>query len=1322
MAPPRRPRRRSRWKRILGWTAVGVGTLVLLLIVTVVVLLHSSRFHAYLLHTIQAKATQSLGNKVQLRDFTLSWSGLSPSVTLYDIVVYGTAPYSTPPLLQADLASAQVTVTSIWRRAWYLNAIRIERPVVHIFADNQGRTNLPVSSHPKSQSKVDIFELGVRHFLLERGEAYYNNEKSDLSADLHDLTLRVGFTELEKKYSGTLSYRNGHLQFRNTAPLPHELYARFSFTPSQFTLESAALRTAGSQFSLSATARNYAQPIAHATYNALLNTLEFRRLLASSSIPSGTIRLSGSVDYHSQPGRSFLDSTSVRGKLYSAELRATHPYAITVRDIAAQYGLTNGNAQVSGLHAALLGGTLNAELITRDLTGHTRSSLKVSLSNISTSAVQELAAPASQQRARLQGSLNATAEAGWGKTLSNLVVSAKADLSAALHAASSGSAFPLKGALDARYQASNEVLSVRPSFVNTPQTQISLNGEISRHSALQIRVQANQLHEIEELAAAFRPPESKALGLYGNANVAATVTGSTGAPQVNGQLTARDVRVRGTSWRLLGTQFSANPSSVRLSAGQLVPSARGHLNFGISAAMQHWSFTPSSEFQAHLVASSLDAAELARAAGLTTPVTGTISADLDAHGTELNPMGNGKVQIAKASVAEEPIKNLQITFQANGSEVQSQIEASLPAGSANAQLNYEPRRRAYQVSLNATGIKLGQLETVKTRNLQLSGVLNAVASGSGTLKDPGLQLKLEIPRLQVRNQVINNLSFTTGIANHIAKIDLSSDVLNTRAEGHGTIRLSGSYPADFSFDTKVLPLGPLFAMYVPAQAGNLTGQTELHATLRGPLKNRSQLVAHLEIPQLAVNYKDVIHLEAAGPIRADYNAGTLDVKRSVIRGTGTELTFQANVPAARDAPASMLLQGTVDLQLAQLFNPDIASGGQLRFDIDSFGRRSDPNIQGQVRIVNASFAEAGTPLGLRNGNGLLTLTRNRLEITRFSGQAGGGNVTASGGLLYRPELRFDLGLKADGVRVLYQQSIRTTLSSNLALTGGYDNALLRGQVNIEDLSFTSNFDLMEMAGSLGGGEATPPPTGGFQDNLRLNIGIQTPSGISPSSRTLSISGSADLTLRGTAAQPVMLGRISLNDGELIFRGNRYLVQSGTIEFRNPSRTEPIFDVSANTIISQYQIQMRFWGPADHLHTNYASDPALPPADIINLIAFGKTSEAAAANPTPPGSLGAESLVASQVSSQVTNRIEKLAGISQLSIDPVLGSSQQSPGARIAIQQRVTSKIFVTYSTDVTATQQQAIKVEYQMNRRTSFSAVRDQNGGFSFETTFRKRW
>ena len=174
----------------------------------------------------------------------------------------------------------------------------------------------------------------------------------------------------------------------------------------------------------------------------------------------------------------------------------------------------------------------------------------------------------------------------------------------------------------------------------------------------------------------------------------------------------------------------------------------------------------------------------------------------------------------------------------------------------------------------------------------------------------------------------------------------------------------GDYPADIVFDTQAIPLQPILAVYAPSQAGNLTGQTEVHATLRGPLKEKTKLEAHIQIPQLSLNYKNTIQLAESGPIRADYTNGVLNVQKSVIRGTGTEITFQANIPTAQNAKLSMLVRGNVDLQLAQLLSPDITSGGQVQFDIDSFGSRSEQNVQGQIRIVNASFASAGLPLGL----------------------------------------------------------------------------------------------------------------------------------------------------------------------------------------------------------------------------------------------------------------------------------------------------------------------------------------------------------------------
>jgi translocation and assembly module TamB len=293
------------------------------------------------------------------------------------------------------------------------------------------------------------------------------------------------------------------------------------------------------------------------------------------------------------------------------------------------------------------------------------------------------------------------------------------------------------------------------------------------------------------------------------------------------------------------------------------------------------------------------------------------------------------------------------------------------------------------------------------------------------------------------------------------------------------------------------------------------------------------------------------------------------------------------------------------------------------------------------------------------------------------------------------------------------------VNANIRLAGTTDNAVLGGQVNLTDLSFTPAFDLNNFIGQFSGG-VSPPSTPGLAQNIQLNLGVSSENNINLVSRTLSVNGSANLRVRGTAAQPVILGRVNLNGGDIILNGDRFVLNGGTIEFVNPSETQPVVNLGLNTNIQQYNISMRFNGPIDQLRTNYSSDPSLPAADIINLLAFGTTTEANAANPSTPANQAAES----QVSSQVTSRVSKVAGISQLSINPVLagGSSQGPPGANITIQQRVTGNLFVTFSSNVASTQNQTIQGQYQLSPRVAVSATRDQSGGFGFDTLIKKTW
>jgi translocation and assembly module TamB len=477
------------------------------------------------------------------------------------------------------------------------------------------------------------------------------------------------------------------------------------------------------------------------------------------------------------------------------------------------------------------------------------------------------------------------------------------------------------------------------------------------------------------------------------------------------------------------------------------------------------------------------------------------------------------------------------------------------------------------------------------------------------------------------------------------------------------------------------------------------------------------------MPVLNVAYNNNIQLAAGAPIRVDYKDGVINLQPASIKGTETDLQFEGSIPTAPNAPMSLKLTGTVGLQLAQLFSPDVRSSGQLKFNINSDGAiAKGGNVGGEIDVVDANFASNDLPVGLQHGNGVLKLTTDRVNISNFQGTIGGGTVTAQGGVAFRPGIQFDLGLAAKGIRALYPAGMRETADAYLRLTGTTDSALLGGTVNLSDLSFTPAFDLNSFIGQFSGG-VTAPPSAGFSQNVALNIAVHSTSDVNLVSRSLSIGGSANLQVHGTASDPVLLGRVNLNSGDIILNGNRFVLTGGTVQFVNPSETQPVVNVTLTTSIQQYNINLRFEGPSDQLRTQYSSDPALPAADIINLLAFGETTEAAA-NSTATTNQTAESVVASQVSSQVTSRVSKVAGISQLSINPVLAgsSSQGPPGANITIQQRVTGNLFVTFSTNVASTQSQTIQGQYQVSPRVAVSATRDPNGGFALDTLIKKTW
>ena len=1297
-------------------------------------MVHSERFHNYVLSLAQTKASAALNTRVQLQNFSLSFHNLG--LDLYGLTVYGVGPGAGQPLLQVDHIGLGVRVISVLHRQWNLDKVNLDHPVADLIVAPNGQTNLP-SMQSSGNSNSNVFDLAIRHIVLDRGVVYYNDRETPLYADLNNVEFQSNYSPADKgKYVGTLAYSNGHLQYGSYEPMAHDLRAQFDVRRDGMSLTNVKLASGQSQVLLNASLDNYASPQVHAKYVVILALGELRNILREPTVPNGVMVVNGTADYNSVPGRPALDTTSLEGSIRSRLLQVRTPSLRTdIRDLDADYTFADGNAELRGVSAQLLGGSLRANATIRDVTGNQQGRVVASLRGISLADLKAIANSSSLKPVAISGQMNANSEATWTGSIKNLLLHAdamaKANVSPARGPANANpGAVPLNAEVHARYDGRTQEISLNKSYVQMPQTSLTLDGTVSQHSALNVHLQANDLHELESVADIFSPP-AQPLDLHGSASFDGTVRGSTSAPQIAGQLNARNVDVRGTSFRVLRTSLQASPSGVSLQNGALeLANQQGRVAFNLQTGLHDWSHLPTSPFTAKISANQVAVGPLARAANLSTPVSGTLNANIVAHGSQLNPIGQGDVTLRNANIDGEPVQLAQVHFNGTGDAVHSNLLVRIGAGTATGQLTYYPRQEGYDAVLQAANIHLEQLQSLRARNLQVSGVVNLNASGRGTLKDPQGTASLTIPQLTVQNQQIRDVNFQGNVAHHTAAFNLSSAIADTPLKAHGNVALTGDYYADIALDTPVIPLQPILAAYAPSQAANVSGQTEIHATVRGPLKNKALLEAHVRVPTLAVNYRAVatpgappadLQIASVKPIEADYVDGVLSLLPGEIRGTKTDVSFQGKMPLSGNGPSTLSVHGAIDLAIAEIFDPTIASSGQLQFDINAAGHNPAENVEGQIRIVNAGFSTPDAPVGLSKGNGVLILRRDRIDISQFSGNVGGGMITASGGVAYRPAVQFNLALKGDGLRLLYPQTVRSDLGLNLTMSGTTDAALLAGQININSISFTPDFDLMTFANQFSG-VASPPPTQGFADNLKLNIAVRSTSELNAVSPTVSIQGDANLRVIGTANDPVIVGRANLSGGDVIVLGNRYTVQGGTIAFVNTVQTEPVLNLQVNTTIQQYNIAMRFRGPLDRLQTNYTSDPALAQADIIHLVAFGSTEEAANAAPSQSTTLGAESLIASQVSSQVTGRLEKALGVSQISLDPQLGATtaNQQQGARLTVRQRVTSKLFVTFSTDVTTTEYSAVQMQYQLNRKWSVSGVRDQNGGFGLDGRYHK--
>ena len=1311
----------SRLGKIAIWITFAVAGLIAIATVAV----QSAAFHRFILARVIQKVETLTGARVQIGTFAFRWQGLR--VDFYNVVLRGTEQPSERPLLAADHLAMSTRILSVWKKQIDLSEIILDRPIASLQIDSRGRNNLPTAPVGTGEVKEtsDIFDLAIQHFVIRSGEIYYNDRQMPLSADLHDFHTESVFNNLTQQYKLSATYDRGGLSYKDFKPIEHNLAVNLKAGRSGLFIDDIVLATKNSKMEVRGELNDYANPSLDGSYLIQIDARDVSTMLNANPRPSGQIELRGNLRYRDTRDIPFINAISINGTLDSAALNVRTPTARgDLKAVRAQYRLENGNLYVTDAQAETLGGRILASYEVAHLDAKPSSRLDASAQGISLRAVAQAflvngipeIALAAKCRMRLQASWTDSIQRGSGR--------ASAIISSTDNSRDRISGMGLDGRINVAYQGASETVLVDNSYLRSSATQASVSGTLGKNANLDVDINASDLHEfgslLQSVRAANADKESalRTTDLRGAARFRGQVLGLIQNPRLTGQLSASDLDVNGSHWRALQAGVDLNRSGVILRNVNLESKDQGQVRGTAHVGLWDWSFSRSSPIEVRVTATKLSLPDLELLAGRHDPVTGTLDGTISISGSTDNPSGNGSLSLRQATAWNEPITNLTVGFKGNGNSIQSKVQLQIPAGGTVATVTYSPKTEQYDVDVSGSRLKLEMLKTIQARNAGIAGVLTLSAKGHGTVTNPAFDVNVNIANLKVRDQSIREIQAQLGVANQHANATLRANLEQTSIDANGEVDLTGEHLANAKIDTGPIPIGFLLESYMPSLGSNITAETELHATLNGPLINPARLQAHLEIPTLSLIHKSQ-QIRNARPLRISYTGGLIKIDDVEMKGSGTDVKLAGSISTSRTASMDLRLDGSVDLSILKGFQQDLDSSGSVDVQLATRGTLSSPQVQGKVRVVNAAATSANIPIGFENVNGSFTVNGNRIDVGNFTGNAGSGNVSATGFLTYGPKTDFSFNVEANNVRMRYPDGVRSIVGGTLQMSGSPENSRLIGKVLIDRLSFTQDFDLANFIGQFSG-ETPPEAPSVFQQNMKLNVAVQTASNLNAISSKLSIEGGANLSVGGTAANPVILGRTTLTGGEVFFLGKRYEVQNGTIEFANPVRTEPTLNLYVTTTVQQYNITLNFVGPIDRLRTNYTSDPSLAPADIINLIAFGKTAAQSASAASTPTSVGAESVLAQGVSGQVSGRIEKLAGISQFSIDPLAGTNTNDPGSQISVQQRVSGNLLLTFSTDVTSTQNQAVQLQYQVQRNVSLSVLRDQNGGYAIDVRVRK--
>ncbi|HET7103212.1 MAG TPA: translocation/assembly module TamB domain-containing protein [Terracidiphilus sp.] len=926
---------------------------------------------------------------------------------------------------------------------------------------------------------------------------------------------------------------------------------------------------------------------------------------------------------------------------------------------------------------------------------------------------------------------------------------------------------PVTGIIDATYTQRNGAVDLRSLDLALPASHIIARGHLGAYpvtstSSISINFQSRDLTEFDGILRDLGLKRNGRAGtaalpisLGGEAGFDGTWTGSLVDPHIAGSLHASNLTadvpgqtaagksrlIRWDSLQASGSYSAARIAieKAHLSHGAATITLDGTLTAAASSAAatgmlstaarrtrgkETPSFNSNSLLQGHLVAGNVDVADLLPFLNSDFPIAGQLSAELDASGPLHTIRATGWAELHNGSVAGEPVTRIRAQGSIAGRVLHiDSLTAASDAGSASASGDYDLDSRRFHVQARAAGVDLTRIQRLRRAGLNATGTLDFTLTGSGLIDDPQLQGRGSLTGLTLNGEKLGAVEVAAHTLNHSLLYDVTTHLASAQFSAHGQTALSGDFATQARLDFTRFDIGAVLHMiHVPG----LTGESSLAGTITvsGPLAHPRQLVGDASLQNMAVTIVGV-HLRSDGPVHATLANERISLDPIHITGEETDLHVRGNLAFNDGRPLDLAASGTINLKLIETLDSDVTASGTTTFQVEARGTLQHPDLRGRIEFQDASLALEDLPNSLSHLKGTLVFNQNRLEVRSLTATSGGGQLSVGGYLSYQRGIFADLSLTGKGIRIRYPQGISSLADAKLELQGPQSNLHLSGNVLITRFTVSPDLDIAALAAQATRVQPVVSPDAP-SNHISLDVHIQSSPQLNFQNAYAKLAGDVDLRLRGTVATPSLLGRVSIIEGSALIAGTRYDLQRGDISFTNPVRIQPSIDLNATAHVDDYDITLGLHGTIDKPTVTYRSDPPLAEADVVALLALGRTQsgqriytqqqEAEGANPTTDALLGGA------LNATVSSRVQRLFGAGSVKVDPSYLGALGNSTTRITVEEQLGRSVTLTYATNVNTTAQQLLQAEIAINRHVSLLVTRDESGVFSMVVKATRRY